>query len=115
MKAAILLAGLSLAAAGTALAADRVTDVDYLRAARCKGLAEGLGGDATGLTAFLKANGKVREAYILERGDAEAFKAKKEAKGDRRERAQAELAGPCAAFTGPGQDVAAAGKATTAN
>jgi len=41
--AAMLLVTLSFAAAGAATASDRITDVDYLKANRCRGLAEGLG------------------------------------------------------------------------
>jgi hypothetical protein len=113
---AITAVALGLAAASTAFASDRVTDVDYLKASRCKGLAEGLGQtDLTAVTAFLKANGRVRESYIIERGETEVSKAKREARGDRKERAVAEVAGPCSAFLGGGSDMAAAGKAVTTN
>ncbi|MDB5418926.1 MAG: hypothetical protein JWP50_2345, partial [Phenylobacterium sp.] len=58
--AAIALVALGLAVAGSAAASSRVTDVDYLKANRCKGLASGMGADTAGLDAFIKTEGRSR-------------------------------------------------------
>lgn len=106
--AAIALAVASFAAAGSALAADRATDLDYLKASRCKGIAEGVGStDTAGLDAFLKTNGAGRVAYVSERASTEQDKAKRESrKTERRDRLTAELNGPCMAYMGPAKDLA---------
>src|SRR4051794_34089352 len=65
MKIAIAIAALSLSAAGAAAAAEHVTDVDYLKASRCRGIAAGLGADTVGLDAFLKAESRSRVDLIL--------------------------------------------------
>jgi hypothetical protein len=110
--AALALATLSLAASGATAAATHVTDVDYLKANRCKGLAQGLGDtDAVaGLSAFIKEQGKTRVDYILERGDAELARAKREASSvDTKTRVQAEFSGTCTAYMDNGKaDTAAA-------
>ena len=106
----IALTTLSLAIAGSAAASGRVTDVDYLKANRCKGLATGAGaGDTTALDATLKAEGRSRADAVLQRGQEELTRAKREAsKSDLKERVTAELNGPCMAYLGAGHDVAAA-------
>jgi len=98
--AAIGLTVLSLAVAGSASAASRVSDVDYLRANRCKGLAVALGSsDTAGLDAFLKAEGRWREPIVLSRGDYEMHRAQREAKdANLKDKLSAELAGPCTAY-----------------
>jgi hypothetical protein len=106
--AAIALAAVGLLAAGAASAADRVSDLDYMKASRCKGIAAGLGSDSAGLDAFLKAQGRSRQAVVIERGDAEMTRAKREAsKADFKDRTSAELSGPCMAYVGEGKDMAA--------
>lgn len=90
-----------LAAAGSAAAA--VSDVEYLKASRCKGLAEsGLAPvDAAALDAFMKSERSGRAPYVLERSKVEYDKAKREAKtdsGDRKARLTAELSGPCQVY-----------------
>lgn len=107
--AAIVLAAASFVAAGSAFAAERASDLDYLKAARCKGIAEGVGAtDTASLDAFLKSNGTGRVAYVAERASSEQDKAKREGrKGERKERLTAELNGPCMAYMGPAKDVAA--------
>lgn len=95
--------------AGSASAADKASDVDYLRANRCKGLAAGLPGvvDSQALDAFIKAERGARVPYVLERGAEEQARAKKEARSeDRRERLTAELAGACQAYVGPASSIA---------
>lgn len=104
---AMVLAGASLVAAGSAAASDRVTDLDYLKASRCKGIAVATGADTAGLDAYLKAAERGRQSVVVERGESELNRAKRESKGDRKERAAAELAGACTAYMGGGKDMAA--------
>jgi hypothetical protein len=108
MKFAII-AMAAVFAAGSAAASDKVTDVDFLKANRCKGLATSLTGvvDTTSLDSFIKAERGVRAPYIMERAGEEFAKAKKEAKGsDRKERLTAELTGACQAYIGPASSMA---------
>lgn len=106
--AAIALVALGLTA-GAATAAERVTDLDYMKANRCKGIAEGVGqADTAGLDAFLKEQKKGRQSFVLERAGSEHDRAKREARSeDRRERLTAELTGACMAYMGPAKDMAA--------
>ena len=106
--AAIALAAAALAA-GSATAADRVTDVEFLKANRCKGLATSITGvvDPASLDSFIKAERGSRAMYINERATEEFNKARKEGKSaDRRERLTAELTGPCQAFLSGGSSMA---------
>jgi hypothetical protein len=109
--AAILLATLSLgfAAAGAAAAADHLTDMDYLKANRCRGIAEGLGaGDTAGLDALIKTEGRTRPEAIYERGQSEVARGKRDASSrDMRERLSDELNGSCMAYLGAGHDASA--------
>lgn len=99
--AAVTLASLSLASMASFAAAAPVTDVDYLKASRCRGIAVGLGADASAITAYLKASAGARSPAILDRADEEFAQAKRQAHGDGKDRLQAELSGPCAAFVAP--------------
>jgi hypothetical protein len=100
--AAIAIAALGLAVAGSAAAA-RFTDVDYLRASRCKGIATGLGADTASLDALLKAEGRSRMDVILRHGEEEADRAKRQAAdANMKDRLAAELASGCAAYTAGG-------------
>ncbi|MDB5444593.1 MAG: hypothetical protein JWP86_2748 [Phenylobacterium sp.] len=107
--AAIAFVALGLAVAGSAAASSRVTDVDYLKANRCKGLASGMGADTAGLDAFIKTEGRSRIDYVLRRGEEEATRAKRQtADANQKDRLSAELSGGCAAYMGgsksaPGQ------------
>jgi hypothetical protein len=97
---------LGLAAAGAAAAAPQATDVDYLKASRCKGIAEGLGTgvDTTRIDAFLKRESAARLQTIVEQGEAEQLRARREARQpDRQPRLTAELQGACAGYLGGGQ------------
>jgi hypothetical protein len=106
-SAAIVLVTLGLACAGAAAATERVSDVDYLKANRCKGLATALGGDTAGLDALIKAEGRTRNDAILIKGQDELAKAKREAsRADSKDRLSAELNGPCLAYMGAGKEVA---------
>lgn len=94
-------------AAGAVSAAEKVTDVDYLRASRCKGLATTLNDvvDPASIAAFMKANRGTRASYVLERGEREFDRARREAKSeDRRGRVTAELTGACQAYLDTGNN-----------
>jgi len=103
--AAVLLATVGLACAGVASASTHVSDVDYLRANRCKGLAMGLGaGDTTALDALIKAEGRSRAEAIVLRAQDEQARGKREAsKADLKDRLTAELNGPCEAYMSDGK------------
>ena len=102
MKTAVMaLAAAGLFAAGAASASDRVSDVDYMKASRCKGIATGLGADSAGLDAFLKEQSASRSSIIVDRGAEEMARGKKEAKrSESKDRVNAELSGPCLAYSG---------------
>lgn len=106
--AAILIAGVSLIAASAAAASPRISDLDYLRASRCKGIAETVGVDAAGLNALLKTAKVGRQEVIQQRADAEIARAKRDARGSLKDKVSAELAGGCAAYMGGPEDFAAA-------
>jgi hypothetical protein len=111
MKIAVILC-VSLGIAGTAVAAGRLTDVDYLKANRCRGLAEGSGvGDTANLDALIKTEGRSRVETIYTKGQEELNRGRKEAtRTDSRERLSAELNGPCTALLGGAQASVSAGK-----
>ena len=91
----------AVALAGSASAAEKVTDVDYLKANRCKGLATSIHGvvDPAALNSFVKAERGARATYIVDRGEEEFQRARKEAKSeDRRARLTSELTGACQAY-----------------
>ena len=99
--AAIALAGLALSAAGSAAAASQVSDVDFLRANRCKGIAAGVGVDTAGVDAFIKTQGATRLDYILDKGREEYLRAKRETSdANMKDRLNAELATSCTAYMG---------------
>lgn len=109
MKFAALALVVAALSAGAASAADRVTDVDFLRANRCKGLATSINGvvDPNALNTFIKAESGARAPYVMERASDEFQKARKEAKSeDRRDRLTAELNGPCQAYMGDSTNMA---------
>lgn len=114
-------AAITLAAAtvlfvgGAAQASEKVSDVDYLKANRCKGLAASIDGvvDEAALASFVKGARGARANYIIERGDAEFQRARKEARSDdRKARLTAELTGPCQAFLGGESSMAKQGSAS---
>ena len=109
MKFAVIALVAATFAAGAASASEKVTDVDYLKANRCKGLATSIVGvvDPAALTSFIKAERGTRASYILTRGDEEFQRARKEAKSaDRKERLTSELTTACQAYVGPSTSVA---------
>ncbi|WP_309643315.1 hypothetical protein [Phenylobacterium sp.] len=86
-------------------AAAAVSDMDYLRANRCRGLAAGelAAVDTVAMDAFLKAAKRSRASHVVDRGRTEMEKAKSEAKTqneERRARLTAELTGPCQVYKG---------------
>jgi hypothetical protein len=109
---AVLLTVIGLTVAGAAAASDHLTDLDYLKANRCRGLAEGLGsGDIAGFDALIKTEGRSRVEAIYSKGQEELNRGKKEASyTDSRDRLSAELNGPCTAYLGGAQASASAGK-----
>jgi hypothetical protein len=109
---AVLLATLGLVIAGQASAATataHLSDVDYLKANRCRGLAEGFGvTNASGIDALIKSEGRNRIEVVYERAQREQVQGKRDAaKSDGKDRFQAELNGYCSAFLG-GADTASA-------
>ena len=87
--------------AGSAVAAERATDVDYLRAARCRGIAAGLSADTAALDAYLKTEGRTRDLFVHDRGDEEQARGKRDAKrAERMPKVTEELNGPCQAYKG---------------
>ena len=105
--AAAVLTALSLASAATAAAAaPQVSDTAYLQAARCNGLATGLGLDASALKAFMKTQSAGRSPLTSDRADDEFAKAKREAHGDAKDRLTAEYNSTCTAYMGPSKAVA---------
>lgn len=100
--AAIALAGLALAAAGTSAAASsQVSDVDFLKANRCKGIAAGVGADTAGVDAFIKTQGASRLDYVLDKGHEEYLRAKRQTSdANMKDRLNAELATSCTAYMG---------------
>jgi hypothetical protein len=108
--AAILLVTLGLGVASVATASEKFTDVDYLKANRCRGIAEGLGaGDTASLDSLIKTEGRSRIEVVYAKGQQELARAKKEASGaDSKERLTAELNGPCMALMSSGKGSASA-------
>jgi hypothetical protein len=98
--AAVTLVSLSLTSVGGLAVAAPSTDVDYLRASRCRGIAVGLGEDPSAINAYLKGAIAGRSPAILDRADEEFGRAKRQSRGDGKARLQAELAGPCAVYAG---------------
>ncbi|WP_091740564.1 hypothetical protein [Phenylobacterium immobile] len=103
--AAICAAIAATSLAGTASAA--VSDSDYIRASRCKGIAAGLGVDAAELTGFVRAEGRTRLPVISEQAAAAEMKGRKSAaKAESKAKFETELSGVCAAYAGAPKAVA---------
>jgi hypothetical protein len=100
---AVLVAAGFAAAAGSASAA--ASDVEFLKANRCRGLAAGSLGeiDTAALDAYLKSEQRYRTTTVIDKAKAEMDKAKREAKTtneERKTRLTAELNGPCQVYKG---------------
>ena len=103
MKIALVVAMLGSVVAGSAAAAAEITDIDYIRANRCKGLTVGSGlADNPALEAYLKEARRGRAPFALTRADQEFDRAKRDARHSK-ERYAAELNGACAAYVGGAQ------------
>ncbi|CAN7303890.1 hypothetical protein LJR225_001656 [Phenylobacterium sp. LjRoot225] len=98
--AAVTLVSIGLASAASLAVAAPATDVDYLRASRCRGIAAGVGADASAIDAYLKSAAIGRSPAILDRADEEFARAKRQSRGEGKARLQAELSGPCGAYAG---------------
>lgn len=108
MKSAPLTLAIILVA-GPAAAAPKITDVDFLRANRCRGLATTLTDvvDTGSLESFIKAERGARAPYVMDRAEEEFARAKKEARSeDRKSRLTAELTGACQAYIGAASNIA---------
>jgi len=91
----------TLASATFAFAADRVSDGEYLKAARCTGLAQGADQGAQNFEAFLQAQAKGRQSAVSERADKIRDKARHAARiaNDTQKGVfTEELSGACAAY-----------------
>lgn len=87
--------------AGSAVAAERASDLDYLRASRCRGLATGLSADTSSLDAYLKVEARTRDLFVVQRGSEEEARGKRDAKrSERAAKSAEELNGPCQAYKG---------------
>lgn len=108
--AAVILAAFGVVVAGAAVASDRFTDLDYLKANRCRGLAAGLAvGDTAALDAVIKSEGRSRSDPVLQRGAEELTRGKRDGgKADIKERVTAELNGPCMAYMAGGKEASSA-------
>jgi hypothetical protein len=109
MKTALFaIAAATLLAAGSASASERVSDVVFLKAARCTGMAKAIPGvlDAQALDAFYKQASAQRPPFVMDRADAEADRGRREARGSGKEKASAELSGVCAALLSDPSSVA---------
>lgn len=88
----------SAASASQAVAAERMNDAAYLRAARCSGLAQGRGLDVAALAETLRAQKHGRAAYIADSARTARRTAQREgANAASAARVDAELAA-CAAY-----------------
>lgn len=91
----------TLASATFAFAAARVPDGEYLKAARCTGLAQGSNQGAEGFEAFLKAQGKGRQSAVADRAERIRDKARHAARiaNDTQKGVfNQELSGACSAY-----------------
>jgi hypothetical protein len=98
--ASIAFAALGLMLTASAAAAeDQVTDVAFLKANRCRGLAAGLSADTSGYDAFIKAQDRSRAPAIEQLAYEQRAQAQREAhRQDGASRLQAELDGACQAY-----------------
>jgi len=107
MRMTAVIVALAATAATTAYAQPgRLTDVQYLQAARCAGLAssEGLGAmDTASIDSLLKAEGRGRIGYISDKAQAardEARRTANRAKAERKSSLMTERSGVCARYLG---------------
>lgn len=110
----VFAAVVAASAAAPALAAERVSDAELVRASRCLGLtkAASLGAaDPAALQAFIKTQGKSRDMLVQDRADAAERAARTEAnraKGAQKDALIAERDGACKALVETSSAAAAA-------
>lgn len=106
-KPAIVIASLIAAACGTlattasAQNPERLSDVAYIAASRCEGLAQGAKVDTASIKSLLVNQDSGRNTYILEKADQERDNAKHKAsnaQGYNLQSVNAELSGACQAY-----------------
>ncbi|WP_340644219.1 hypothetical protein [Phenylobacterium sp.] len=98
-----LTAAAALMAAGSALAAAQVTDVDFIKASRCRGIATSAAADTADLDAWLKTASKSRSTAVMDKAAVAEDAGRREAKttnAERKARLATELGGPCQVFKG---------------
>lgn len=103
-----------MVAAGAAVtpvrAATPLTDVAYMQAARCAGLAEGSGLDVSQVNALLQKQDTGRMSFVYDKADELRSDARREARradGYEKTRIASELSGACRAYLGGAQQSAA--------
>jgi hypothetical protein len=104
----IILVGTLVAAAAIAAvtpvgAAERLSDVAFMNASRCAGLAEGAKIDSASIKAFLEAQRGSRDSYIQDKAEEMRDDAAREARhagGTSSQRIAAELDGACKTYVG---------------
>ena len=92
--------GLTFVLAGSAAAAsEKVTDSDFLKANRCRGLAAGIASDTSGFDAFIKSQDRGRDPAVDQMANQEQDRALRQARNpERASKVQAELADLCQTF-----------------
>ncbi|HRD29347.1 MAG TPA: hypothetical protein PLO65_13695 [Caulobacter sp.] len=92
---------LAAATATSAFAQERLTDTQYITAAKCRGLMQGA--DTAGIDAVLKSNKAGRVGVVLDRADtarkAAASKARKASGPGGKAEVEREIATACGGFT----------------
>ena len=85
--------------AGIALAADRVSDAQYLTAARCQGVARAAASDTGAIDSFLAAQKTGRDPYVLDQADNARREGQRQyRKADADEKRRLVTAGACGSF-----------------
>jgi hypothetical protein len=107
MRITAALVALAAATAATTAVAQpnvRLSDVDYMQAARCAGIASADSSiDTASIDSLLKEQSRGRVAYISDKADemrSTAARSAKRANGYAKERLNAELGGACKRFLG---------------
>ena len=98
----MLTAAATLMVAGSALAAD-VTDVSFIQASRCRGIASVTAAGTTDLDSWLKAASRSRDSSVIAKAANAQDAGRREVKttnAERKARLAVELSGPCQAFKG---------------
>ncbi|MGE5500645.1 MAG: hypothetical protein ACM3W4_01830 [Ignavibacteriales bacterium] len=106
MRTIIAIAAMAAAAATSAVAQpnNRLSDVEFMQAARCAGIASADSSiDTTSIKALLKAQGSGRVGFIADKADemrSDAARSAKRANGYAKEKLNAELDGACKRYLG---------------